>query len=166
MSVTQPESGEVRKRLWKELKDAKIVMIGLVGGKPDFMQPMAAYGDESGDAIWFFTKQDSDLFKDCGGNHDAMACIMAKDMEFQACIHGALTQDRDVAKIDEFWSPFLSAWYPAGKTDPSLAMMRFDPKDARVWISNSGPILYPLKIAKANLTHTLPDIGAKTDIKM
>lgn len=157
---------ELRARLWKEIDHARIVMLGLVGGEPHHMQPMAAFGDKAGDAIWFFTKLDTDLVQQTGSGHDAMVCIMAKDMEFQACIHGTLVQDADRAKIEAYWSPFVSAWFPDGKNDPSLTMMRLDPKDARAWVSNKGPITYPLEIAKANATHKLPDIGGKQDLKM
>ena len=157
---------ELRTRLWKEIEQARIVMLGLVGGEPHHMQPMAAFGDKEGDAVWFFTKKDTDLVQQTGSSHDAMICVMAKDMEFQACIHGTLVPDTDVAKRDAYWSPFVSAWYPDGKADPDLIMMRLDPKDARVWVSTRGPITYPLEIAKANVTHKLPDVGGKTYVAM
>ena len=156
---------ELRDRLWKELDEARIVMLGLVGGEPHHMQPMAAFGDREGDAIWFFTKTDTDLVRDTGSGHDATVCIMAKDMEFQACVHGRLVQDVDRAKLEQFWSPDVSAWYPEGKADPALTMVRLDPQDARVWVSRRGPINYPLQIAKANATHTEPDVSQVGDVK-
>ena len=157
---------DLRERLWKEIEQARIVMLGLVGGEPHHMQPMAAFGDKEGDAIWFFTKKQTDLVHQTGASHDAMVCIMAKDMEFQACIHGKLTEDIDRSKLERYWSPFVSAWYPEGKDDPDLTMMRLDPHDARVWVSTRGPITYPLEIAKANAAHRLPDVGGKQDVKM
>ena len=157
---------ELRERLWKEIDEARIVMLGLVGGEPHHMQPMAVFGDKTGDALWFFTKTDTDLVHQTGSRHDAMVCLMAKDMEFQACIHGDLVPDTDRVKMDAFWSPFVSAWYPDGKDDPDLIMMRLDPKDARVWVSKRGPISYPLEIAKANATHSLPDVGGKADVQL
>jgi general stress protein 26 len=157
---------ELRERLWKELDEARIVMLGLVGGEPHHMQPMAAFGDKADDAIWFFTRKETDLVQQTGAGHDAMVCIMAKDMEFQACIHGRLVPDTDRAKMDQFWSPFVSAWYPEGKDDPALTMVRLDPIDARVWVSKRGPISYPLQIAKANATHTLPDVGQRGDVSL
>ena len=160
------DPAELRERLWKELDKARIVMLGLVSGEPHHMQPMAAFGDKADDAIWFFTKRDTDLVADTGGSHLAMVCLMAKDIEFQACIQGELMPDHDRAKIDKFWSPFVSAWYPDGKDDPDLTLMKLDPHDARVWVASRGPFTYPLQIAKANATHTLPDVGGKADVKL
>ena len=157
---------KLRERLWSELAEARIVMLGLVGDEIHHMQPMAAFADPQDDAVWFFTKRQTDLVSDTGNHHDAMMCIMAKDMEFQACIHGILQPDHNMGKIDQFWSPFIAAWFPEGKNDPDLTLMRLDPQNARVWISNKGPILYPFEILKANIAHTLPNVGTKADVAM
>jgi general stress protein 26 len=157
---------ELRERLWKELKDARVVMLGLVGGQPHHMQPMAAFPDKEGETIWFFTQRDSDLIADTGAGHDAMVCLMAKDLEFQACLHGVLAPDHNTGMIERYWSPFVSAWYPKGKDDPNLSLARFEPNNARVWISNLGPFTYPLEIIKANATHKRPDVGGRADLPM
>ena len=159
------DPAQVRERLWKEVAEARAVMLGLVGGEPHHMQPMAVYADKESDALWFFTKLSTDLVKDTGASHPAMVCVMAKDMEFQASIHGALSPAHDRAKIDLYWSSNVSAWYPDGKDDPDLTLMRLDPIDARVWVSHGG-LGYQLQIAKANATHSLPDVGGKTDVAM
>ena len=38
--------------------------------------------------------------------------------------------------------------------------------DAGVWVSEAGPIRYALEVAKANATHTTPDIGERRDINL
>jgi general stress protein 26 len=166
MSDAQQDPAELQKRLWKEIGDAKFGMLGLVGGEPHHMQPMTAFADAEAHAIWFYTSKGTDLFKDTGAGHDAMLCIMAKDDEFQACLHGELMPSHDQAKIDEYWSPFVSAWFPEGKSDPNLTMMKLELKDARVWTAKRGPFRYPIEIAKANATHTLPDVGGKADLRL
>jgi general stress protein 26 len=35
---------------------------------------------------------------------------------------------RDRAKIDELWSPLYKAWFPDGKDDPELALLRSIPR--------------------------------------
>lgn len=156
---------ELEQRLWKELGHERIVMLGLIGGEPHHMQPMAGYGDPETGVIWFYTKTSTDLYKQTGESHDANVCIMAKDMEFQASIHGKLSPSHDQSKIDEYWSSYVSAWYPQGKDDPELTLMRLDAADSRVWVSKGG-LGYPLAIAKANRTHTIPDVGGKADVDL
>ncbi len=156
---------ELEARLWKEIDHERIVMLGLVGGEAQHLQPMAAFADKEQGSLWFYTKKSSDLFRDTGGGHDATVCVMAKDKEFQACVMGKLVPSHDQSKIDEYWSPFAAAWYPQGKDDPDLTMMRLDGLDARVWASQGG-LVYPLKIAAANLTHKTPDVGTVGDVKL
>ena len=156
---------ELEARLWKEIDHERIVMLGLVGGEAHHLQPMAAFADKEQGSLWFYTKKSSDLFRDTGGGHDATVCVMAKDKEFQACVMGKLVPAHDQSKIDEYWSPFAAAWYPQGKDDPDLTMMRLDGLDARVWASQGG-LAYPLKIAAANLTHKTPDVGTVGDVKL
>ena len=31
--------------------------------------------------------------------------------------------------MDRYWNPVLSAWYPDGKDDPRLTLLRFDVDD-------------------------------------
>ena len=166
MTDKTKDPAELEKRLWKEVDDAKFGMLGLVGGQPHHMQPMTVFGDHPANAVWFFTSTSTDLYRDTGAGHDAMLCLMAKDNEFQACLHGHLTPSHDRAKIDEYWSPFVSAWFPEGKDDPGLTLMKLELKDARVWASKRGPFTYPIQLAKANATHTLPDVGGKADFKL
>lgn len=160
-----PQS-ELRARLWKEIADVHIVMIGLTGGEPQHLQPMAAFPDEENGAVWFFTNASTDLRRDAAGGHAATLCVMSADKKFQACALGQLRRDQNRAKIDEFWSPYVSAWFPGGKDDPDLALMRFDPDEARVWLSTSGALGFAYQIVKANVSKTPPDVGVKADVAL
>lgn len=166
MSDATKDPAELEKRLWKEIDDARFGMLGLVGGEPHHMQPMTAFADKEGGAVWFYTSKGTDLYKDTGAGHDAMLCVMAKDQEFQACLHGKLVPSHDQAKIDEYWSPFVAAWFPDGKDDANLTLLKLDLEDARVWASKRGPFSYPFQVAKANATHTLPDVGGQADLDL
>ncbi len=53
----------------------------------------------------------------------------------------------------------VAAWFPEGKDDPELTLLRLEPDDAEVWIANKGPIRFAFEIAKANLTDQEPDLG-------
>src|SRR3546814_9529354 len=35
--------------------------------------------------------------------------------------------------IDKLWSKPVEAWFPGGKTDPNLALLRFDIDEAELW---------------------------------
>jgi general stress protein 26 len=160
------DRAQMEVRLWKEIDQARFGMLGLVGGEPHHMQPMTAFADEKAGTIWFFVRRDADIVRDTGFGHTAMFCIMAKDQDFQACVGGQLSQDHDPAKIKQYWNAVTAAWFPQGKDDPMLTLLRFQPVDAEVWISKGGPAKFAWEIAKANATKSMPDVGDKAHINL
>ena len=70
-----------------------------------------------------------------------------------------LITDEDARK------PPAAAYFPGGKDDPELTMLRLDLSDAEIWHSEAGPVRFAYEVAKANLTKTVPDMGSKTEVK-
>ena len=100
------------------------------------------------------------------GCQTVMFTYQAKDQKVHACIHGDLSIDNDRERIDRYWNPVVAAWYPDGKDDPRLTLIRFDGDDGRVWVSKKGAVGFFYEIAKANLTKTTPDAGGVADVNL
>ncbi|HYG26880.1 MAG TPA: pyridoxamine 5'-phosphate oxidase family protein, partial [Caulobacteraceae bacterium] len=125
------------------------------------------FADRESGRVWFFTRTDTDLAQDIGEQgRQAMFIVQSKDQEMQACIGGEITQRVDRAKLEEFWNPHVAAWYPDGKDDARLTMLCLQCHDARVWLSEVGPVRYLFEVAKANATGQQPDIGSRTDVQL
>jgi general stress protein 26 len=165
MSTDPNDKAAVEKRLWKELEDARLGMLGLTGSHQHF-QPMTAFAEPEGGQVWFFTREDTDLAKSASGGAEAMLIVQSKDQEFQACIGGVLSTARDTARIDKYWNPIVATWFPDGKDDPALTLLRLDVRDAELWISKGGPVRFAWEVAKANLTDSPPDLGDKAHVKL
>jgi general stress protein 26 len=73
-----------------------------------------------------------------GRGHRAIATFASKGHDLFATVHGNLTVDNDRAVIDRLWNPFVAAWYEGGKDDPQLALLRFDPDSAEIWLDGSS----------------------------
>ena len=159
---------EAEEEFWNHLETSNTGMLGL--DQPGYhAQPMTAFRDGETSTIWFFTRDDTDLAKDAavGSGQSAMFHYGSKDQNVWACIHGELSvhgSDRDV--IDRYWNPVLAAWYPGGKDDPNLTILRFDAGDGRVWVNEGGFFKFAYEIAKANVTKTLPESGGVADINL
>jgi general stress protein 26 len=157
--------GEAENAFWKSLKDSNTGLLGL--DQPGYhAQPMTAFREAETGTIWFFTRAETDLARDAG-IASAMFHYGSKDQKVWACIHGELSvhgHDREI--IDRHWNPILAAWYPDGKDDPHLTILRFDADDGRVWVSDGGLVKFAFEIAKANLTKTLPDAGGVADVNL
>jgi len=159
---------EPKLQLLEEIKGERCVMLG----SPDadeHMQPMSPQIDkdtlktvEDGghSVIYFYSDNTSDLGKAVIANPGArvMATHIGKD--YQACIEGALYPiTGDAALIERFWNPVAGSWYPDGKDDPKMLMLKFVPITAGVWASTGNPLKFVYETAKANMTDTMPDVG-------
>ena len=50
-----------------------------------------------------------------------------------AVIYGKATIVRDRDLIDELWSESWRLWFPGGKDDPSICLVRFDAEEGEYW---------------------------------
>lgn len=57
----------------------------------------------------------------------------------------------------------MAVWFPAGKDDPSLAIVEVTPHEAEYWDQSSAlGIKYFLEMVKAYATRTTPESGASS----
>jgi len=157
---------EAEKAFWTSLKHSNTGMLGI--DRPGYHhQPMTGFGEPETGTIWFFTRDDTDFARDvAAGGRMGMFCYQARDEKLQACIHGGLRIDQDRERIGRFWNPVVAAWYPDGKDDPRLTLVRFDGEDGRVWVSDKGLLGFGYEILKANLTGRTPDAGGVADVSL
>lgn len=163
MTTDTTDLAAVQDRLWHEIKTrGGTGMLGLTVSGQHF-QPMTAFVEREAGRMWFFTHKGADLVYDIGKGASAMFVFQADDL--QACIGGGVTPTFDRDRMNRYWSPMVAAWYPEGKDDPALTMLRMDCVDAEVWISDPRLTKFAWEIAKANTTHQPPDLGGRAHIE-
>lgn len=120
---------EVADKFLDKLKDSPFVMIGLQDGQHS--EPMTAQlDDDQPNTLFFFSGKDNRA----AGGGPAMAQFVSKGHDFFACLAGEVTQQtQDRAQIDKLWNKQAEAWFPGGKDDPNLALLRFDIDSAELW---------------------------------
>jgi general stress protein 26 len=138
---------DIARKFWKALRSDRTVMLGLTDAGEGHAQPMTALVEDDRDSgpIWIFSARGVDLVKALGGGSKAVAHFASKGHDLFASVHGALVPDNDPAVIDRLWNPFVAAWYPGGKDDPELRLLRFDPESAQVWL-NENSVFSALKL--------------------
>ncbi|AOR76941.1 pyridoxamine 5'-phosphate oxidase family protein [Novosphingobium resinovorum] len=125
---------DIREHFWKAFQTSPFIMMSLQAGHAH-AEPMTAQLDKDAHhAIWFFTKRDNRI----GGGGKAMGQVMTRGHEVFACIDGTLVEETDPAVRDKHWNNAVEAWFPGGKADASVVMLRFEIEDAEVWTSEMG----------------------------
>jgi general stress protein 26 len=151
-------------QLLEEIKGARCVMLG----SPDHdkhMQPMSPQVDVEAGVIYFFSDNTSELGATILARPGTVhLCLIEKD--YQACVKGMLMPHNDPATVDKFWNPMVEAWYPGGKTDPKIMMLKFEPHDAAVWASDKSSIGFLFEVAKAHVKGEMPNMGKSKQIQL
>jgi general stress protein 26 len=132
---------EIEAKFWKALRSDMTVMLGVTGGREPLMRPMTTQFDGDGDhgPLWIFTATDNSIVETLGGQPGpGVMSFAAKDHDVFALVQGTLQVDNDRAVIDRLWNRYVAAWYEGGKTDPKLALLRFDPDRAEIWLNESS----------------------------
>ena len=163
MSSISKAKEEPKEQLWDQIDSLHVVMLG----SPDpaeHMQPMSPQLAREEEAIWFYARKDSDIARASNGGGKVHLCVMSKDQDYQACLHGTLEEVYSPQHIERFWSSMTEAWFPGGKSDPALTMLRFKPHNAAIWASTNSVLRLGWEVAKANLTGEEPDVGYRTEI--
>lgn len=129
---------EIEARFWKDLKASPFLMLGLDGARDGHAQPMTAFFEGEKGPLWFFTSHGNSLVTALGQAHRAMAHYVSKGHDLFATIHGDLRLDTDQATIDRLWNSHIAAWYPQGRQDPDITLLRLDTETAQIWLNASS----------------------------
>ncbi|MDP8915943.1 MAG: pyridoxamine 5'-phosphate oxidase family protein [Pseudomonadota bacterium] len=166
--MAEMDHAQVEDRMWKAISDDRLGMLGLTGPDAGHFQPMSAYHEQETHHLWFFSYADNKLSAPLGDGktQEAMFHFVDKERQVWACIMGALSSSRSRAHLDKFWDSQAQAWFAEGKDDLKLTMLRFEPRQAEVWINEKGLVRYGLGVLKANLGETTPDPGVHQTIQL
>jgi general stress protein 26 len=68
-------------------------------------------------------------------------------------VHGRVNVIRDAALIERLWKDAWKVWFPRGKSDSGIALLRFDAERGEFW-NNAGMrgAQYAFQAAKAYVT--------------
>ena len=129
MTVANTDPKQLKTDMWKKMGDSPFVMVGPADGSTH-SEPLTAQLDKDQiDTLFFFIGRDNRLI----GKDKLMLQFVSKGHDFFACMHGQGRIDNDPALIDKLWSNQVEAWFPGGKSDPNLALLRVDIDSAELW---------------------------------
>lgn len=121
-------------KFWTALADSPFLFLHL-DSTPHTAIPMTAQLDsDAHGAIWFFHSRSGPLA--AGG--PATATFAGKGHDLFARVSGTLAEETSRARLEEEWAPAVEAWFPGGKDDPHLLMLRMDLAQAEIWNADMG----------------------------
>ncbi|QKZ14655.1 pyridoxamine 5'-phosphate oxidase family protein [Spirosoma sp. KUDC1026] len=160
MEAKEQKNGQLTK-VRDMVDDIRVAMMTTVDEQGNLVsRPMAAMQMDENGTLWFFTKRTSPKVEQIDQNESRVNLSFAdvSDADYVS-ISGTATEVDDKAKIDELWDPQVKAWFPEGKEDPELILLKVHTQMAEYWNSSSSKMVRFFEQAKAALTDTVPDMG-------
>lgn len=127
---------DIKEKFWKHLAASPFVMLELDDDRQSATPMTAQLDKDAQHAIWFFTSRTGGYAR----MGPATAILSAKGHDLFARFDGTLVEETSRERLDKQWSDTIEAWFPGGKDDPNLLMLRMELGNAKIWDSNLGLI--------------------------
>lgn len=115
-------------------------------------RPMRTQQAQPDGKLWFFTYQDSAKSQEIKMDRNVNVSYMDDASNTYVSVSGKARQVTDKAKIEELWNEPLKAWFPKGKDDPNIALIKVTIDQAEYWDAPSSTLVHLYGMAKAAIT--------------
>jgi general stress protein 26 len=167
MTAVQTRTDDLEK-LRDMVKDIDFCMLTTIDEKGDLhSRPMSANGeiDPDGD-LWFFTGASSHKVSEVASVPKVNVSFADPKNQRYVSVTGIAQLVRDREKIEELWKPEFKMWFPEGKDDPEVALLRISLEKAEYWDSPSSTISYALSFVSSLVTGKQPDFGENKKLEL
>ncbi|PRY53095.1 general stress protein 26 [Arcticibacter pallidicorallinus] len=122
------------RELSSKIADIKIAMLTTI--EPDGgidSRPMYTFKVEDDGLIWMFARKSSRKTTEIELNPKVVLNYSDPANDLYVTVKGTASITSDPLKIDELWNDRYKTWFPYGKEDPELCLLRVQPEKAEYW---------------------------------
>ena len=114
-------------------------------------RPMVVAERKADADAYFVTSIDSPKVAEIYSDADVLLTFQGANQ--YAAVYGRVNVVRDRALVERLWNDSWKAWFPRGKSDAAIALLRFDAEHGEFWNDSSpGGVRYAFEATKAYLT--------------
>ena len=153
-------------KLRELVKDIDFCMLTTIDENGDpHSRPMSSNGDIDPDGdLWFFTNLSSHKVTEIENSPKVNLSFADPENMRYVSITGVAQLVRDRKKIEELWRPEFKIWFPKGKEDPEIALLRVSLQKGEYWDNPSSTIGFALSFVSSLVTGKQPDMGENKKI--
>ena len=145
-------SAEIDK-LQAQIKDIRTTMFTTQALSGELhTRPMAALQMDPDGTMWFFTYKESNKVDEIGKDNRVALGFSDPGSETYVATSGVAEEVSDPAKVNELWSDYLKTWFPGGKDDPSLTLLKVTTHAGEYWDRPGGKMMLLFEVVKGALT--------------
>ena len=157
---------DAREKFWDLIEKHHACMLVTHGpGGTLHARPMHAMPERDKREILFFTELAGGKAREIETSGEVCLTFMSHKKNDFVAVQGTaeLTQDR--ALIDKHWNTMVKAWFPQGKDDPNVGLIRVHVRAGEYWDSSSSDIANMLRMMAAAGTGKRPDMGENEKVR-
>ncbi len=137
-----------------------------LGEAPFHVCPMHVQETDYEGCLWFFSGADSTHNQQMAAD-PRVQLIFANHSNYEfLTVYGTATISQDREQIERLWNRMVEAWFPEGKEDSNLTLIRVQPTIAHYWDTENGKLVTMAKILTAAATGSEMDTGVEGSLNV
>ncbi len=153
-------TSEAITKIWNLIRDVKIAMLTTVGSQGELRsRPMATQENEFDGNLWFLTCQQSGKVDEIQHGSQVGLTYVNNDAHAFISLSGRAQVTKDRERIHELWKPQHSIWFPKGKDDPEITVIKVIVEEAEYWESPGNALVRSFHLLQAAVTKDKSKLG-------
>jgi len=153
------ENKDAIKKLKSLVEDIRFCMYTTFENGKIESRPMTTLEVDNEGNAWFFTSRHTELGSDTENGEEVTLIYSHPGDNTYLSVSGNASIVHDEKKKEELWSPLSKAWFPQGKDDPNLVVLKVTTDEAAYWDSPSSKMVVFFSMVKAAITGQESDPG-------
>lgn len=157
--MTDKSHAEATDKMWSLIKGIGFAMLTTEDEGQLRARPMVAAQERFDGSLWFFTRASSHKVQEVDGDQRVGVTYAEPSKQDYVSLSGRARIVRDRGAIDAHWQESLRTWFPKGKDDPDIALLKVEIDAAEYWDSPNSTMVHAYGYVKSVLTGTPPNPG-------
>ena len=163
--MTGTSQNEATQKMWAMMKDISFAMLTTEDDDNLRARPMVAAQSDFDGVLWFFTRASSHKVGEVQQDQRVGVTYSDPSKQDYVSLSGKARLVRDKASIDAHWGESMRTWFPKGKDDPDIALLKVDVTMAEYWDAPNSTMVHAYGYLKAVVTGEPPHPGGNEKVR-
>lgn len=132
------------------LEDFRFGMVTTLDGGTPVARPLTIQEVEPGGDLWFLVSKQSSVVQQLSADPRAGVALSSNDSWVSLTGTAQVVDSQE--RVEKYWSPVVEAWFPDGKDDPSITVLKFSADGGEYWDTPGSRVATALAFVKAKIT--------------
>lgn len=132
------------------LEDFRFGMFTTIDGDKPVARPFTIQEVEDGGDLWFLVSKQSSAVQQLAADPRAGVALSSNDSWVSLTGTARVVDSQE--RVDRYWSPVVEAWFPDGKEDPSVTVLKFSADGGEYWDTPGSRVATAIAFVKAKVT--------------